>query len=75
MEDTLLRIPIVCPECTKEALTELPSVSTADALATGDSIRLYAPCHDKAWQASGLEREQLQEYLEAASLSRSARET
>jgi hypothetical protein len=73
MEDTVLRIPIVCPECARESLTEFASASIAEALVTGDSIRLYASCHGKAWQASSLEREQLQEYLDAASLPRSAR--
>ena len=74
MEDTLLRIPVVCPECAKELLAEFPTASIAEALATGGSIRLYAQCHNKAWQASCLEREQLREYLEAANLARSARE-
>jgi hypothetical protein len=74
MEDTLLRIPVVCPECAKESLTELSTASIAEALTTGDVIRLYAQCHDKVWQASCLEREQLREYLEAANLSRSVRE-
>jgi hypothetical protein len=70
MEGTLLRIPVVCPECAKELLTELPTASIAEALATGRSIRLYASCHGKAWQANCLEREQLRDYLEAATLSR-----
>ena len=53
---------------------EVPTASIAEALATDASIRLYAPCHDKVWQASCLEREQLAEYLEVANLSRSARD-
>jgi hypothetical protein len=32
MEDTRLRIPIVCPECAKELLTELPTASIAEAM-------------------------------------------
>jgi len=74
MEDTLLRLPVVCPECGKESLAEFPSASIAEALATGGSIRLYAECHDKAWQATLLEREQMLEYLQAANLWRSTRE-
>jgi hypothetical protein len=70
---TLLRIPVVCPECAKESLTELPTASIAEALATCDVIRLYAQCHDKVWEGSCLEREQLREYWEAANLSRSVR--
>jgi hypothetical protein len=71
MEDTPLRIPVVCPECAKEVSTDIPTASIADALATGGPIRLYSPCHERVWQASCLEREQLQAYLEAAILSRS----
>jgi hypothetical protein len=71
MEDTQLRVPVVCPECAKELLTDLPAASIAQALATGAPIRLYSQCHDNVWQASCLEREQLQAYLEAANLSRS----
>ena len=74
MEDTLLRIPVVCPECAKELLMDFPTASIAEALGTGGPICLYAHCHDKAWQASRLEREQLQAYFEAANLSRSLRE-
>jgi hypothetical protein len=32
MEDTLLRIPVVCPACAKESLTELPAASIAEAM-------------------------------------------
>ena len=52
-------------EAEKELLTEFPTASIAEALVTGGSIRLYARCHNKVWQASCLEREQLREYLEA----------
>ena len=74
MEDTLLRVPVVCPACGRELLMEFPTASIAHALDAGDSIRLYADCHGKVWQASCLEREQLREYLEVANLSRSARD-
>jgi hypothetical protein len=69
MEDTLLRIPVVCPECANEWLAELPTASIAKALATGGPIHLYALCHNKAWQATMLEREQLRQYWEVANLS------
>jgi hypothetical protein len=59
-------------EAEKELLTEFPTASIAEALVTGGSIRLYARCHNKVWQASCLEREQLREYLEAANMLRSA---
>jgi hypothetical protein len=64
-----VRVPVVCPECKRESLAELPAAPIAEALASGDSIRLYARCHGKIWQASSIEREQLRAYLEAANLS------
>jgi hypothetical protein len=69
MEDSLLRIPVVCPECGKELLTEFPAAAAAEALIRGDTIRLHASCHGRVWQASNLEREQLREYLEAVGCS------
>ena len=45
MEDSLLRIPVVCPECGEELLTEFPEAVVAEALNTGDTIRLHASCH------------------------------
>jgi hypothetical protein len=67
-----LRIPVACPVCGKELLTEFPAAAIAEALASGDSIRLQAPCHGKTWHASPLEREQFRQYLDAANLPRSA---
>jgi hypothetical protein len=55
-----VRIPVACPECGKETLTEFPA------------IRLQARCHGKTWHASPLEREQFRQYLDAANLPRSA---
>jgi hypothetical protein len=66
MKNTLLRVPVVCPECGRELLNEFPIASIAEALSAGGSIRLHVNCHDKAWQASVLEREQVGEYLDAA---------
>jgi hypothetical protein len=69
MEDSLLRIPVVCPECGEELLTEFPAAVVAEALNRGDTIRLHASCDRRVWQASNLEREQLREYLEAVGCS------
>jgi hypothetical protein len=65
MEITLLRIPVACPECAKEVLAEFSMAGIAESLSTGLSIRLFAPCHDKVWLASDVEREQFRQYLEA----------
>jgi hypothetical protein len=69
MQDAMLHAPIACPECAKELLTEFRAASIAQALATGETIRLFASCHYKAWTASSAEREQLRAYLDAAILS------
>jgi hypothetical protein len=68
MEKALLRVPVVCPECGKELLSEYAAASLIESLTNGDSIRLYASCHRRVWPASVIEREQLRQYLEAAKL-------
>ena len=67
MQADVMRAPIACPTCAQELLTEFPSEAIAAALATGDTIRLFASCHDQVWDASYIEREQLKEYLQAQS--------
>jgi hypothetical protein len=69
MEDRLLRFPLVCPECGMELLTELSAAAVVQALVTGDSMRFYARCHHRVWQASVIERDQLRRYLRAANLT------
>ncbi len=69
MRDAMLHAPVVCPECADELLTEFRADSIAQALVTGETIRLFSSCHSKAWTASSIEREQLRAYLDAAILS------
>jgi hypothetical protein len=69
MQVAVLRVPIICPKCAQESLTEFSATDIAQALASGAAIRLFARCHNTAWTASGVEREQLREYFEATSLS------
>jgi hypothetical protein len=66
MEKTLVRVPVVCPECGREWLTEFSALALAEALDVGASIRLYARCHDRVWAATAPERDQLRAYLEVA---------
>jgi hypothetical protein len=68
MEEALLRVPVACPKCGKEMLTEYAAVPLVQALINGDSIRLYASCHRRVWPARVIGREQLRQYLEAAKL-------
>jgi len=67
MQEAVLRVPIVCPQCAQELLTELRAADIAESLASGATIRLFASCHRTAWIASAVEREQLREYFEAIS--------
>jgi|SRR5882724_411541 len=60
-----LRFPVVCPVCAKEQIATLPIATLTRGLLTGKSIRLYAACHDKYWDATSVEKEQLREYLGA----------
>lgn len=67
MRKTVLRVPVACPKCTHERLMDLPAQAVADSLASGAPVLLFASCHRLAWKASPVEREQIQEYLEAGS--------
>jgi hypothetical protein len=69
MEETVVRVPAVCPECGHEWLREFSAGRLAEALGTGGSILLYAHCHERIWAAGETEREQLREYLEVMSQS------
>ena len=69
MLEAVLRVPVACPKCTREQLLELAAGTVAEALASGAAILLFVSCHRAAWKASLVEREQLREYLDAATLS------
>jgi hypothetical protein len=60
-----LRFPVVCPICATEQLATFSVATLTKGLLTGTSIRLYAACHDKYWDATRIEKEQLREYLDA----------
>jgi hypothetical protein len=68
MRETVLRVPVACPKCTQERLMDLPAQTVAAALKSGAPLLLFASCHQLAWKANPIEREQLHEYLEAATL-------
>jgi hypothetical protein len=68
MRETVLRVPVACRKCTQERLMDLPAQAVAAALESGAPLLLFASCHHLAWKASPIEREQLQEYLEAVTL-------
>ena len=65
MSEASLRIPVTCPQCGAERLTEFDVYVLADALDRGSDICLVATCHDLIWDASVTEVEQIREYLGA----------
>jgi len=65
MREPTIRFPVTCPQCGTEKLTEFPAAEVADALQRRASICLVATCHDRIWDASEVELEQISEYLGA----------
>ena len=68
MAEPTVKFPVVCPECRQEVLTTLNVAFAAEALMRGKNIRLHSNCHDKWWDASTVEVEQLREYTRALGL-------
>ena len=65
MTQSIVNFPVVCPECGSEAIAALAIAFAAEALIQGKTIRLHSTCHDKWWDASRVEVEQLREYISA----------
>jgi hypothetical protein len=67
-DDRLVRFPVSCPTCCKEALAEYRQADVLGALVNDRPIRLYAPCCDASWTASYIEMQQIRAHLGAARL-------
>ena len=65
MLEPIIRIPVACPKCGRERLTEFPVNEVVYALNRGSDITLVATCHDVIWTATDPELEQIHEYLVA----------
>jgi hypothetical protein len=63
MTEPVLRISVTCPDCALESVAEMPIAVIANALLTGQAIRLHSICHDQYWTATFAEREQLRKSL------------
>jgi hypothetical protein len=63
MSEPTIRIPVTCPKCGIERLTEFPVSVVAEALLRNADIILAATCHDVAWNATDFEKEQIRQYL------------
>jgi hypothetical protein len=70
--EPVVRFPVLCPTCAVERLTEIPVAVVAAALVKGRNIRLHATCHDKWWDATAVELQQMREYLDATWIDTSA---
>ena len=65
MIEPTVRFPVKCPECGSEKLTEFPVTVVVDLLRRGTNICLVATCHDRIWDATDMEVEQIRGYLGA----------
>jgi hypothetical protein len=65
MPEPILTIPVTCPHCALESVSEMPVALIANALLIGKAIRLHSKCHDHYWTATFAEREQLRKSLAA----------
>jgi hypothetical protein len=69
-----LKIPVTCPDCALETLSEIPIALIANALLTGKSLRLRSTCHDHYWTATSVEREILRKSLASLKVEATTRE-
>jgi hypothetical protein len=62
--EPMVRFPIVCPRCMRETLFHIALKSIAKALSTRNDISLStACCGGVDWVASGIETEQIRQYI------------
>jgi hypothetical protein len=62
--EPLVRFPVVCPRCMRETLFHISLKSITEALLTRNDIFLTtACCAGVAWVASGIETEQIRQYI------------
>jgi two-component system, LuxR family, sensor kinase FixL len=61
-----VRFPVRCPVCGNEALAAFQIADVIGALINSRRIRLYAICHDAAWDATDVEMRQLRKYVDMA---------
>jgi hypothetical protein len=63
-----VRLPVVCPRCSQEHLSEFPLALVSAALVNGEALQLRAECHQVSWDASETEREQIRKYCLSVSM-------
>jgi hypothetical protein len=59
MKTKVVRFPVFCPTCRKEWTYGLPQAQNLDSLNTGAAIPAYTARHNRTWNLSASERENL----------------
>jgi hypothetical protein len=63
MDKTTVFLPIKCPQCGTESLTEFPTIVVATALTQWNQLQIHANCHPKPWDASAAELQAIRNHL------------
>jgi two-component system, LuxR family, sensor kinase FixL len=64
VNELTVRFPVTCPVCGNEVLAAFRIADVTGALINARKIRLYAICHDTAWDATDVEMRQLHKYVD-----------
>ena len=70
MSQSVVRFPVTCPVCKQELLIGAVLKTVLHLLATDRPVKLRAQCarHKVVWVANAIERDQIQEYMDAVQL-------
>jgi two-component system sensor kinase FixL len=66
MNISAVRFPVRCPVCGNAVFAAFRIADVIGALINSRKVRLYAICHDVAWDATDAEMRQLRKYVDAA---------
>ena len=69
-DDPRIHFPATCPECGKTVVMNYHPDYLTGALKDGKPIEMWASCHDKRWDASAQEVQQIRKVLEQWSRAR-----
>ena len=59
----LMSLPVTCPVCGTESMTEFPVLVVATALNSWHQMCLYVECHPGSWSASATDILKLREFV------------
>jgi len=63
MNIEMVALPVRCPQCDAQGLSEFPVAVVVIALTKWNNMCLYSPCHDGSWDAGEKELEAIRQYL------------